>query len=224
MIMTRQSRTQTRDCHSRLCGNDKAEKQNRAMLKLQIAKGNMAKQVHVLLGVTGSIAAYKAAELVRLITKRNRNVSVIMTRSATRFVGELTFQTLSQNPVLVDEFERREAWNPSHVSLADWADVLLIAPCTANVIAKLAHGLADDALTSTALACKAPLVIAPAMNENMWLHPATQDNLRIIKSRGAIIVNPERGQLACDRVGEGRLAPLDKIMAAVEKALRTKKR
>lgn len=177
----------------------------------------MSKQVHILLGVTGSIAAYKAAELVRLMKKRNWHVSVIMTRSATRFVSELTFQTLSQNPVLVDEFERSESWNPSHVSLADWADVLLIAPCTANVIAKLAHGLADDALTSTALACRAPLVIAPAMNENMWLHPATKENIRIIKLRGVRVVNPDRGDLACGRAGEGRLAPLDEIMATVER-------
>lgn len=180
----------------------------------------MAKEYHIVLGVTGSIAAYKAAELLRRMKKNGWLVSVVMTPAATRFVGELTFQTLSQNPVLVDEFERKKAWDPAHVSLADWADILVIAPCTANVIAKLAHGLADDALTSTALACKAPLIIAPAMNENMWLHPATQDNLRIIKSRGAIIVNPERGQLACGWAGEGRLAALDKIMKAIEKSLR----
>jgi len=184
----------------------------------------MSQKHNILLGVTGSIAAYKAAELVRLMKKRAWLVSVVMTPAATRFVGELTFQTLSQNPVLVDEFERKEAWDPAHVSLADIADVFVIAPCTANVIAKLAHGLADDALTSTALACKAPMIIAPAMNENMWLNPATRDNLRIIKSRGAIIVNPERGQLACGWVGEGRLAPIDKIMSAIERALRLKKK
>lgn len=184
----------------------------------------MAKEQHIVLGVSGSIAAYKAAELVRMMKKTDWLVSVIMTRSATRFVGELTFQTLSQNPVLVNEFEHTESWNPSHVALADWADVLVIAPCTANVIAKLAHGLADDALTSTALACKAPLVIAPAMNENMWLHPATQDNLRIIKSRRAIVVAPQYGQLACGWTGEGRLAPLDEIMSAVEKTLYPKKK
>jgi len=171
------------------------------------------------LGVTGSIAAYKSAELLRLMIKRGWVVSVIMTRSATRFVGELTFQTLSRNPVLVDEFARKEAWDPAHVSLADWADVLVIAPCTANVIAKLSHGLADDALTAAALACRAPLILAPAMNENMWRHPATRDNLRIIKSRKAVIVEPGRGELACGWAGEGRLAPLEEIMKAVEKAL-----
>ena len=179
----------------------------------------MSKKHNILLGVTGSIAAYKAAELVRLMKKNGWLVSVIMTKAATRFVGELTFQTLSRNPVLVDEFERKEAWDPAHVSLADSADVFVIAPCTANVIAKIAHGLADDALTSTALACKAPLIIAPAMNENMWRHPATQDNIRIVKARGAVIVNPERGQLACGWAGEGRLAPLDKVMSAIEKTL-----
>ena len=184
----------------------------------------MPAKTNILLGITGSIAAYKAAELVRLMDKNNWLVSVIMTRAATRFVGELTFQTLSRNPVLLDEFERREAWNPAHVALADLADVLVIAPCTANVIAKLSHGLADDALTSTALACRAPLVIAPAMNENMWLHPATQSNIRIVRSRGALIVNPARGQLACGWEGEGRLAPLDEIMSAIEKSLRNKKR
>jgi len=171
------------------------------------------------LGVTGSIAAYKSAELLRLMIKRGWVVSVIMTRSATRFVGELTFQTLSRNPVLVDEFARKEAWDPAHVSLADWADVLVIAPCTANVIAKLSHGLADDALTAAALACRAPLILAPAMNENMWRHPATRDNLRIIKSRKAVIIEPGRGELACGWAGEGRLAPLEEIMKAVEKAL-----
>ena len=184
----------------------------------------MAKQYHILLGVTGSIAAYKSAELVRLMKKNGWLVSVIMTEAATRFVGELTFQTLSQNPVLVDEFERRETWDPAHVSLPDAADVFVIAPCTANVIAKLAHGLADDALSSAALACRAPLIIAPAMNENMWLNAATQANLRIVKARGAIIVNPERGSLACGWVGEGRLAPFDEIMKAVENALRLTKK
>src|SRR3990172_6459475 len=107
----------------------------------------MAKEHHILLGVTGSIAAYKAAELVRLMRKRHWDVAVVMTPAATRFVAELTFQTLSQNPVLVDEFERKEAWDPAHISLADKAEVFLVAPCTANVIAKLAHGIADDPLS-----------------------------------------------------------------------------
>jgi phosphopantothenoylcysteine synthetase/decarboxylase len=184
----------------------------------------MQGKINIVLGITGSIAAYKAAELARLMKKRGWSVSVVMTRAATRFVGELTFQTLSQNPVLVDEFERKESWDPAHISLADLADVMVIAPCTANVIAKLAHGLADDALTSTALACRAPIVVAPAMNENMWINPATRDNIRLLKSRGAVIVNPVRGELACGWAGEGRLAPLENIISAVEKALRKRKK
>lgn len=183
----------------------------------------MPKQANIVLGVTGSIAAYKAAELVRLMSKRGWQVAVVMTRAATHFVGQLTFQTLSQKPVLVDQFAIQEKWEPAHIALADWAEVLVIAPGTANVIAKLAHGLADDALTATALACKAPLVIAPAMNDNMWQHPATRKNIRILKARGAVIVNPARGFLACDRIGEGRLAPLEAILQAVEKALQKKR-
>lgn len=184
----------------------------------------MQAKANIVLGITGSIAAYKAAELTRLMKKKGWDVSVVMTRAAAKFVGELTFQTLSRNPVLVDEFERRESWDPAHVSLADLADLLVIAPCTANVIAKLAHGLADDALSATALACAAPVVIAPAMNENMWRHPATVANIEILKSRGVIIVNPERGDLACGWEGEGRLAGLESIMAAAENALRRKKK
>lgn len=172
---------------------------------------------HIVLGVTGSIAAYKAAELVRLMTKKGWEVSVIMTRAATRFVGELTFQTLSRNPVTTDMFAEVESWRPTHVSLADRADALVIAPCTANVLAKLAHGLADDALTATALACAAPLVIAPAMNAKMWLHPATCANIELLKSRGAAIVDVGTGDLACGYEGAGRLAPLENILAAIEK-------
>lgn len=176
----------------------------------------------IVLGVTGSIAAYKAAELARLMVKKGWAVSAIMTRAATRFVGELTFKTLTRRPVAVDMFEETEAWRPTHISLADLADALVIAPCTANVMAKLAHGLADDALSATALACAAPLVIAPAMNERMWEHPATRENLRLLKARGAVIVDVARGELACGCEGRGRMAPVEAVMAAVEKALRAK--
>lgn len=178
-----------------------------------------ARQPKVVLGVTGSIAAYKAAELVRLMKGRDWNVSVVMTRAATYFVSELTFRTLSQNPVGIEMFEQAETWNPCHISLADRADALVIAPCTANVLAKLAHGLADDLLTATALACAAPLVIAPAMNVGMWEHPATQENIRTLAGRGAFIVDAAEGDLACGYKGKGRLAQLDAIMDAVEKAL-----
>lgn len=179
----------------------------------------MPEKKHVVLGVTGSIAAYKAAELVRLISKKGWVVSVIMTRDATHFVGELTFRTLSKQPVVVGMFEKAEAWQPAHVSLAALADVLLIAPCTANVIAKLAHGLANDALTATALACPATLILAPAMNENMWKHPATRENIGILKSRGAVVVDVEQGELACGCRGQGRMASLETIMAALEKTV-----
>lgn len=184
----------------------------------------MADKKHIVLGVTGSIAAYKAAELTRLMIKKNWEVSVIMTPAATRFVGELTFRTLTRRPVVVDMFQETEIWRPTHISLADWADALVIAPCTANVMAKVAHGLADDALSATALACRAPLVVAPAMNEGMWVNPATRENLRLLKSRGAVIVDVERGDLACGYEGRGRLASLDKILTAVERRLKSRRR
>ena len=182
----------------------------------------MKSNPHIVLGVTGSIAAYKAAELVRLMVKKNWDVSVIMTQAATRFVGELTFKTLTRRPVVTDMFAETEGWRPTHISLADLADALVIAPCTANVMAKLAHGLADDALTATALACAAPLVIAPAMNDRMWEHPATRENLRILQARQAVIVDVSQGELACGCEGRGRLAPLEDIIAAVEQVLKSK--
>ena len=183
----------------------------------------MADAKHIVLGVTGSIAAYKAAELARLMIGKKWEVSVVMTQAATRFVGELTFRTLTRRPVVLDMFQETEVWRPTHIALADWADVLVIAPCTANVMAKLAHGLADDALTATALACRAPLVVAPAMNEKMWIHPATQENVRILRSRGAVVVDVEQGKLACDCEGRGRLAALDQIVTAVEKCLKSRR-
>lgn len=173
----------------------------------------------ILLGITGSIAAYKAAELVRLMKKESWDVSVIMTRSATQFVGKITLQTLSRNPVATDMFEETTEWRPEHISLGESADVLVIAPCTANVIAKLATGLADDMLTSTALACKAPLVIAPAMNSNMLSHPATQQNIKTLVSRGATIIESDTGELACGYSDKGRMAePID-IIPAIKKLL-----
>jgi phosphopantothenoylcysteine synthetase/decarboxylase len=184
----------------------------------------MKRAPHIVLGVTGSIAAYKAAELVRLMKARDWDVSVIMTRSAAEFVGEVTFRTLSQNPVALDLFERTDIWNPEHISLADRADVMVVAPCTANVIAKLAHGLADDTLSCTALACRAPLIIAPAMNEKMWEHPATRANVRVLKQRGVHIVDVEGGDLACGYEGRGRLASLETIIGAVERTLARRSR
>jgi phosphopantothenoylcysteine synthetase/decarboxylase len=179
----------------------------------------MKKQPHIVLGVTGSIAAYKAADLVRLMHKRGWDISVIMTRGAVEFVTELTLRTLSHNPVAVDMFSKEHDWYPEHISLADRATVLVIAPCTANVMAKLAHGLSDDLLSCTALACPAPLVIAPAMNCRMWAHPATQANLAVLKARGAAIVDPEEGDLACGSQGRGRLAAVESILGVVERVI-----
>ena len=139
---------------------------------------------NVILGVSGSIACYKAAELASRLTQAGRNVNVVMTKHATEFVAPLTFQTLSRNPVTTGIFDEKESWHPGHISLADSADLFLIAPATANTIAKLACGIADDALTSIALASLAPLLIAPAMNGKMWAHPATQENVARLKARG----------------------------------------
>lgn len=179
----------------------------------------MSSKKNVVLGVTGSIAAYKAAELVRLMTKKDWDVSVVMTEAATHFVTELTFRTLSRRPVAVEMFPRSIEWVPEHIACADRADLLCIAPCTANVAAKLAHGLADDQLTCTALACKAPLVIAPAMNVNMWEHPATQANVKVLRDRGARIVECGTGELACGWEGKGRMADPEAIVAAVAAVL-----
>ncbi|MBT3191783.1 MAG: phosphopantothenoylcysteine decarboxylase [Verrucomicrobia bacterium] len=166
----------------------------------------------VLLGVTGSIAAYKAAALVRLFQKRDWDVKVVMTKAATEFVGELTFRSLSRHPVYVEMFPETEEWRPEHIALGEWPDVFLIAPCTANVIAKLAHGISDDLLSCTALAMQAPVVVAPAMNDRMWLHPATQENVACLKERGVAFVDVGSGDLACGYQASGRLADLDDIL------------
>jgi phosphopantothenoylcysteine decarboxylase/phosphopantothenate--cysteine ligase len=169
----------------------------------------------VLLGVTGSIAAYKAAELVRLFQKRGDDVKVVMTKGATEFVTELTFRTISQHPVYVEMFPRTDEWRPEHISLGEWPDVFVVAPCTANVIAKLANGIADDLLTCTALAMDAPMVVAPAMNDRMWQHPATQANIEVLKNRGVAIVSVGTGDLACGYQAKGRLADLGEVVEAV---------
>lgn len=170
----------------------------------------------VVLGVTGSISAYKAAELVRLMMKRGWGVSVVMTDAATKFVTPLTFQTLSRRQVAIDSFSSFGEWEPNHIALAKRADALVIAPCTANVLAKLACGIADDELSATAIACRAPLIVAPAMNDAMLEHPATQANLETLRKRGAVIVSPEIGELACGVQGRGRLADLSAIIEAIE--------
>lgn len=159
----------------------------------------------VLLGVTGGIACFKAAALASLLKKHGADVQVVMTENATRFVTPLTFEQLTGNRALVDTFDRNFQYNVAHIALADRADFVLIAPATANVIAKLAHGLADDMLTTTVLACTCPKAVAPAMNTNMLENPVTQDNLDILRHYGWEIVDSASGHLACGATGKGRL-------------------
>jgi phosphopantothenoylcysteine decarboxylase len=181
------------------------------------------KKYTIVVGVTGSIAAYKAADLVSKLVKRGHEVFVVMTKSAQQFVGAITFQTLSKNPVMTSVFDEKESWRPGHIDLADRADLLLVAPATANVIAELAHGLANDPLTEIALATLAPVLIAPAMNGKMWQHTATKENVAKLKSRGAKFIGPEEGMLACGYEGIGRLWDVDEIVARVEKILSARK-
>ncbi len=170
------------------------------------------KNANIILGVTGSIAAYKACELVREFIKLGADVNVVMTKNACEFVAPLTFQTLSKNPVTISIFEQVDDWKPEHISLAEKADLFVIAPATANVIAKFAHGIADDALSSELLAFDKKVVIAPAMNSAMFLNQATQENIEKLKSRGVLFVQPENGELACGTNGIGRLADIKKII------------
>ena len=173
----------------------------------------------ILLGVTGGIAAYKACEVLRLFDKAGHRVRVVMTRTATEFVGPLTFETLSKAPVLTDARPLGENGSILHIEYADEADVFVIAPCTANVIAKLARGVADDALSTTALAFRGPVLIAPAMNVNMWNSAPVGANLEALRARGVHVVEPSSGDLACGWVGEGRLAEPPEIVEAVMKIL-----
>ena len=169
----------------------------------------------ILLGVTGSIAAYKAAELVRLFVRNGDEVQVVMTEAATKFVTPLTFQTLSRNPVLVDQFAPPVAWKPEHISLAESADLVLVAPASANTLAKIRMGLADNLLTATLLATRAPVFVAPAMNDGMWAAAATQENLAALKVRGVTILGPSAGDLACGTSGQGRMLEPAEIFAAL---------
>ncbi|MBM3190212.1 MAG: bifunctional phosphopantothenoylcysteine decarboxylase/phosphopantothenate--cysteine ligase CoaBC [Chloroflexi bacterium] len=174
---------------------------------------------NIVLGVTGGIAAYKAVDLCSKLVQSGATVDVIMTVAATHFVAPLTFQTISARPVSVDMFQLLRDMEMAHISLSAKADVLVIAPATANTIAKLAHGLADNLLTSTALATTAPLVIAPAMDADMWANPLTQENVRTLRERGAVIVGPGHGRLASGRVGAGRLVSTEEILAAIRQTL-----
>jgi phosphopantothenoylcysteine decarboxylase/phosphopantothenate--cysteine ligase len=174
---------------------------------------------HILLGVTGSIAAYKAADIASKLTQAGAEVDVVLTEHARRFITEVTFRAITRRPVLADLFDEPEERQIAHIHLAKRADVLLIAPATANILAKLAVGIADDLLSTLALATQAKVVIAPAMNTVMWQHPATQHNVRVLEERGAHFVYPAEGMLACGDVGAGKLADTPVILAAVEQVL-----
>ena len=169
----------------------------------------------VVLGVTGGIAAYKSAELVRALQQQGARVRVVMTRGAQQFITPLTLQTLSGHPVSTDLWDLTQESQIGHIALADSAEVLLIAPATANVIAKLASGIADDLLTTVALATRARLVVAPAMNVHMFENPVVQENLDRLRARGARIVTPDSGSLACGYEGQGRLPDPDVLTEEV---------
>lgn len=165
----------------------------------------MLKGKHILLGVTGSIAAYKIANLASMLVKLNADVHVIMTKNAKQFISPITFETLTGNKVIDDTFERNSGYHVAHIAMAAEADVVMIAPATANVIAKLAHGIADDMLTSTMLACTAPVLVSPAMNTHMYENPVTQENMEKLGSRGYKLIEPSSGYLACGDTGKGKM-------------------
>jgi phosphopantothenoylcysteine decarboxylase/phosphopantothenate--cysteine ligase len=173
----------------------------------------------ILLGVTGSIAAYKALDLASRLRKKGHQVTAVMTRSACQLVGPASFESLTGNPVALELFPKQKPQQIEHISLAQWADLVLVAPATANFLGKAAHGIADDLLTTVALAATAPILIAPAMNVNMWQAQAVQENLKKLKAFGWKIIEPESGRLACGDTGKGRLASLDVIEKTIEEAL-----
>jgi phosphopantothenoylcysteine decarboxylase/phosphopantothenoylcysteine decarboxylase/phosphopantothenate--cysteine ligase len=177
--------------------------------------------MNIVLGISGSIAAYKAADLASQLVKLGHEVHVVMTRSAVEFIAPLTLQTLTRQPVLISLEDEKQSWKPGHIDLADQADLLLVAPATANTLANFANGLAPDTLSSVYLALPrtTPVLIAPAMNGKMWLHPATQRNLAQLAADGCSFVGPAEGDLACGYEGIGRLAPVEEILAKIAELL-----
>lgn len=173
----------------------------------------------VLVAVTGSIAAYKAAELVSRLCSAGHDVRVVMTESATRFIAPLTFKSLTGAPACSDMWDEREPWDIRHISLARFAEVVVVAPATARTIARLALGLADDLVSCTILATRAPVIVAPAMNDAMWTHPAVRANVEKLRALGYCVIEPEEGRLACGLSGKGRLAAVDKILEKIEEKL-----
>ena len=179
----------------------------------------MLKGKTVVLGVTGSIAAYKIASLASMLVKKQANVHVIMTQNATNFINPITFETLTGHKCLVDTFDRNFEFQVEHVSLAKQADVVMIAPASANVIGKLAHGIADDMLTTTLLACRCPKFLSPAMNTAMYENPIVQDNLKILKKYGYEVITPASGYLACGDTGSGKMPEPETLYQYIEKEL-----
>lgn len=177
---------------------------------------------HIVLGVTGSIAAYKIASLASMLAKKHADVTVIMTRNATNFINPITFESLTGNKCLVDTFDRNFEFQVEHVSLAKQTDVFLMAPASANVIAKAAHGIADDMLTTTLLACTCPKIFAPAMNTRMYQNPVVQDNMEILKRYGMEVITPADGYLACGDTGAGKMPEPEVLYEAIVKALTPK--
>ncbi len=177
----------------------------------------------IVLGVTGSIAAYKAVEVVSSLMKQGNHVTVIMTSNAQRFVNPVTFQSISKSRVITDLFIDTGNYDPNHISLAEDADIMIVAPATANFIGKVVSGIADDALTCTVMATRSPIIIAPAMNDSMYLNPVVQENINKLKKLGYVIIEPEEGRLCTGRVGIGRLASVEKIVGVINEELCKKK-
>ncbi|NBJ95081.1 bifunctional phosphopantothenoylcysteine decarboxylase/phosphopantothenate--cysteine ligase CoaBC [Parablautia muri] len=182
----------------------------------------MIKGKHIVLGVTGSIAAYKIASLASMLKKQGTDITVIMTQNATNFIHPITFEALTGNKCLIDTFDRNFQHSVEHVSLAKQTDVFLVAPASANVIAKAAHGIADDMLTTTLLACQCPKIIAPAMNTRMFQNPIVQDNMKILERYGMEVITPATGYLACGDTGEGKMPEPELLLEYIIKALRPK--
>lgn len=189
------------------------------MIKLTQGSDIMLKGKTILIGVTGSIAAYKSATLAHLLAKQGANVNVVMTKNATEIIAPLTFERLTNNKCITETFDKTTQYDVKHISLAKSADIVVIAPATANIIGKLANGIADDMLSTTVMACKCPIYIAPAMNTNMYENPIVQDNIKKLKSFGYNFIDPYSGLLACGDVGKGKMEEPEKIAEYVYREL-----
>lgn len=179
----------------------------------------MGRKKFIVLGVTGGIAAYKACDIAGYLVKEGCEVQALLTREGREFITPLSLQTMSRNKVVTDMFESPEAWDPAHISIADRADLVMIAPATANVIAKLAAGICDDMLTCVACATKAPVLVAPAMNDNMYANPIVKSNIERLKKAGYRFVGPVRGRLACGREGIGHMADVCDIVKQAKRLI-----